>query len=141
MREMNQNHMGTRIRNLRLERGMTQENVANGIGISRTCMANYETGKRHPDPLILRRLSQLLGVSVEFLIGTSKVRNYTLCEEETKDFERAIESKQGYGDVLYLSDMDSVSRVEILDYYEYLRERPKNKRLMQTQKEQIEYGK
>ncbi|MBQ3554579.1 MAG: helix-turn-helix transcriptional regulator [Clostridia bacterium] len=141
MREMNQNHIGTRIRNLRLERGMTQENVANGIGISRTCMANYETGKRHPDLLIVRRLSQLLGVSVEFLLGTSKVRNYTLCEEETKNFERALQSKQAYGDVLYLSDMDSVTRVEILDYYEYLKMRPRNKYPTQVKKAQTEDGK
>ena len=141
MSEIKKNQIGARIRNLRLERGMTQENVANGIGISRTCMANYETGKRHPDNLILKRLSQLLGVSVEYLLGTSKVRHYTLREDEAKDFERALQSKQAYGDVLYLSDIDSVSRVEILDYYEYLKTRHKNKCCIPNQKAQIEYGK
>ncbi len=128
MREIKQENFAQRIRELRLEHGMTQEDVARWIGVSRGCMANYETGKRRPDALIVRRLSKLLGVSTDFLLGVTQIRSYTLSETVMNDFAQAWDETEKYGDVLHLGEMDSVSRMEILDYYEYLKQHPRRKR-------------
>lgn len=57
------------LRIARKHRNMTQLQVANCLGISRSAYSHYETGFRDPDTDNLVRLADLLGVSVEFLLG------------------------------------------------------------------------
>lgn len=51
---------------LRIERekaGMTQKEVAEKIGVSRSAYTLYETGKRQPDPLQIKKMAKALGIS------------------------------------------------------------------------------
>ena len=57
------------LRVARKHRNMTQLQVANHLGISRSAYSHYETGFRDPDTDNLIRLADLFGVSVEFLLG------------------------------------------------------------------------
>ncbi len=106
---------------LRLEQGKTQEEIAQMLGISRGCLANYETGKRQPDQEMLKKLAELLGVSVDFLINCSDVRNVTLNEEELKVHTRANEKLKEYGDIINLNEVNVVSRIELVDFFQYLK--------------------
>jgi transcriptional regulator with XRE-family HTH domain len=48
-------HVGTRIRELRVSRGLTQEQLADLIGIERTRVTEYETGRHEPThPMLVR---------------------------------------------------------------------------------------
>ena len=49
----------------RRAKGMTQEELAEALGVSRATVANYETGRRVPDAHMLLSLSQLLDLSFE----------------------------------------------------------------------------
>ena len=62
------------LRIARKHRNMTQLQVANCLGISRSAYSHYETGFRDPDTDNLVRLADLLGVSVEFLLGIDEPR-------------------------------------------------------------------
>jgi transcriptional regulator with XRE-family HTH domain len=41
-------HIGTRIAKRRHQRGMTQEDLADALGVSKSTVANWETGKHLP---------------------------------------------------------------------------------------------
>lgn len=55
------------IRLLRTQRGMTQEEVAERIGVSRQAIAKWEKGDTLPDIDSCIRLADLFGVSLEML--------------------------------------------------------------------------
>ena len=65
------NITGDRLRKLRNEKDMSQEAVANYIGISRTAYNKYERGVIRPVRK-LQELSQLFGVSTDYILGQSE---------------------------------------------------------------------
>jgi transcriptional regulator with XRE-family HTH domain len=61
--------IGPNLTRLRKKAKLTQEELANKIGVHRGTYANYEAGKREPDLKTLRKIADLHEVSVDYLIG------------------------------------------------------------------------
>ncbi len=61
--------LGQRIAQLRKERGLTQVQLAEILGVSQQHMQSFEKGRRRVPVSALPRLSKVLGVPVEALIG------------------------------------------------------------------------
>ncbi len=64
----NPREIGERIRAIRQERRITQEELANAVGVSRSAVAQWETGRSGQITGNLARIAQVLGVGVEFLM-------------------------------------------------------------------------
>lgn len=65
------------LKSLRINKHMTQQELAKHLGISRATVAGYETKGKQPDYDKLIALSKLFNVSVDYLIGnTSKSSNH-----------------------------------------------------------------
>lgn len=60
--------MATRIKALREQRGMTQEQLAEKAGVSRTYLARLETARQDPTLSTLEKLAKALGVKATRLI-------------------------------------------------------------------------
>src|SRR6266705_405568 len=60
-----QNQIGKRISELRKMRGLSQENLAKSVKLSRPSLAQVELGNRSIDVLELQRLSMVLGFSLD----------------------------------------------------------------------------
>ena len=61
--------------NLRAARermGLTQQQVADAMEISKSAYCGYETGKRHPDVHKIRQLSQILEITADELLNTGQ---------------------------------------------------------------------
>lgn len=59
-----------RLKKLREEHRMTQEDLANYLKITRQAVGNYEQGSRFPkDEYILNALADLFNVSLDYLLG------------------------------------------------------------------------
>lgn len=56
------------LRRLRRENGMTQEQVAQRLGVTRQALSGYELGRTRPDIDTLMRLADIYGVSLEDLL-------------------------------------------------------------------------
>ena len=54
---------------LRLSHKLTQQEVANILGVDRTTYVKYETGKSEPTFETLVRLADYFGVSTDYLLG------------------------------------------------------------------------
>ena len=59
--------IGSRIRTLRRARGLTQDTLAVSTGVSRSAVAQWETGRAGQMGGKLRRIAEALGVSVSML--------------------------------------------------------------------------
>ncbi|MBO5128863.1 MAG: helix-turn-helix transcriptional regulator [Oscillospiraceae bacterium] len=60
--------IGKNIRQLRLHRNMTQDELAEKLFVTRQTVSNYETGKSRPDVDMLVRISEVLGTDIQQLI-------------------------------------------------------------------------
>ena len=103
----------TRLRCLRLARGMTQQMVAENLNIHRTTYTKYETGKASPDQESLLTLARLFRVSVGYLLGQED----SICRTES-----ALENGAG---ITTLSPQEQ----ELLQTFRRLSE-PDQKRLL-----------
>lgn len=66
---MEQISIGDRLRSLRIEKGVSQDQAAESCGISRIALARYETGTRAPRAEMVSRLADYYGVTVDYLLG------------------------------------------------------------------------
>ena len=58
-----------RLVQLRKKRGLTQQQIADEIGVNRGSYSNWEKGKREPSFENLIKLADLLDVSLDWLFG------------------------------------------------------------------------
>ena len=66
--------LGERIRELRKARGMTQEELADTLGVTQALIASYETARRSIPLRKLVVLADALGISIEEVVGRSPAR-------------------------------------------------------------------
>lgn len=64
--------MGTdRIKQLRKQKGLTQKEMAETVGVGVSTVAMWESGKRTPSFKLLNDLSDLFDKSIDYILGTS----------------------------------------------------------------------
>jgi len=61
--------MGERLRELRLKRNLSQDEVARHIGITRSAYSHYEINNRQPVYDTLIKLASFFHVSLDYIIG------------------------------------------------------------------------
>lgn len=61
--------LGERIRRLRTGARMTQGDLAERLGVSKSAVGMYEQGRREPPYEVLLRIGELFGVSVDWLLA------------------------------------------------------------------------
>ena len=57
--------MITRLRELRLKRGLTQQQLADALGVSRQTIISIETGKYDPSLPLAFKIAQFMGAKIE----------------------------------------------------------------------------
>lgn len=62
--------VGERIKALRTIFGLTQEELAKELDISRSSLSLYETGKREPDYELLRKICKYFNVTADYLLNS-----------------------------------------------------------------------
>ena len=97
--------LGLRIKQLREELKLNQEELAKKLNISPSTIAMYETNRRQPNYDILENLSNIFNCSLDYLLGKSNIRNPEeikfanaggidiegLSEEEINEIQRQVE--------------------------------------------------
>lgn len=61
------------IKRLRLERGITQEQLASMLKVSRSTIGMYETGSREPDFETCEAIADIFNVDMDYLLGRTSV--------------------------------------------------------------------
>lgn len=60
--------LGDNLKRIRTEKGLSQTDVANSLGVSRGFVSNIESGKRNPTLSTITRLANAVGVTPDELL-------------------------------------------------------------------------
>ena len=60
-----------RIKVLRLEKGLTQAELGQTVGVIQTAIGKYERGELEPNISLLTKLADYFGCSIDYLVGRS----------------------------------------------------------------------
>lgn len=66
---------GQKLKNLRIDNGLTQEQLAEKIFVTRTAISKWETGKGYPGIDSLKAISSLFHISIDELISEADIEN------------------------------------------------------------------
>ena len=64
--------IGNRLRNLRKEKGLTQDELSKMLNVTKSTISYYENSKRTPTIANLHELANVFNVSFDYLIGNDK---------------------------------------------------------------------
>lgn len=67
--------IASRLKILRAEKGMTQEEMSVAIHINRATIASWETGRAIPDSDTIKSLADFFNCSTDYLLGRTNIRN------------------------------------------------------------------
>ncbi|WP_455125160.1 helix-turn-helix domain-containing protein [Ruminococcus sp.] len=119
-------NVSKRIVSLREEKGETQQELANAIGITRQSLSRYEIAARTVNAEVLGALARHFGVSADYLLGLSDVRSTeqdmrTACEV-TQLSEKAVKmlkDNAGYKEAFYQEKLLPIlnAMLETKDFY------------------------
>ena len=97
-------NIGENIRRLRRSADMTQEQLADKLGVAYQSVSRWENGTTYPDMELLPALSSIFGVMVDELLGM----------EENKKKERIIERYDEYYELCAKDDADPEAVVSLM---------------------------
>jgi len=111
-----------RLKQIRQESGISQRELAHILGISRTCLSNYETGARQPDRELLNQIAEHFNVLTDYLIENTSASILELSEDEAQTFLYLKSYVQKRGTTLDLYALNARNRTALLRYYAHLQE-------------------
>jgi transcriptional regulator with XRE-family HTH domain len=76
----------------RIKAGLTQQQIADEIGITKSTYCGYETAKRNPDPQRIKQLAKVLHISADTLLdtGIEKEKAPAAAKAETGEITREM---------------------------------------------------
>jgi transcriptional regulator with XRE-family HTH domain len=63
--------IGSNIRELRIQRSMTQREVANSLSVTVQAVSKWEQGRSYPDLLLLLPIANMFSVTLDELFGNT----------------------------------------------------------------------
>lgn len=116
------------LREFRLKRGWSQEDLANKLGTSKQVISRYELGQRNPKVATLQEWAKKLNVPEERLLRTEeemrKLVTPQMLEEAHGDLEEAFEYAVMMGDIKIDMPKDKIDQ-EDYDVLEALHQNPR----------------
>lgn len=85
-----------RIKMLREDLGMTQQDLADKIEGAKSSVAMYEKGDRKPSLEVLVKLSEIFNCSIDYLLGKSDIRNSENNADDLLDLAKVGFTKENY---------------------------------------------
>ena len=80
---------GMRLKDLRTQAGLTQKQLAEQIGVTKSVVSFYELRERTPSPEVLVKLATVFHVSSDYLLGIEKGRSIDITGLDPED-EKAV---------------------------------------------------
>ncbi|MBN2980156.1 helix-turn-helix domain-containing protein [Cohnella algarum] len=88
--------LGSRIKKLRKERGLTQDDIGRHLGMGRSNVGHIENGRTIPTSETLDKIANILGTTTDYLLGRSNDPHgkpyYSLTDKDDKDIARKLEA-------------------------------------------------
>ena len=84
-------NMGDKLKSLRIEKKLTQKQVADRIGLAISAVSSYESGSRYPYYDVLVKLARMFHVSTDYLLGITDKRNIDVTGLNDNEIELVLQ--------------------------------------------------
>lgn len=81
-------YFGENLKRLRLQKNLTQEKLADFLGVSFQSISKWERGDTYPDITMLPSIASFFGVSADELLGVDKAKRDEMIANYIEEFER-----------------------------------------------------
>ena len=106
------------LKQFRTEKNLSQQQLADMLFVERSTIANWETGRRIPDAVLLLRISKCLDIDINILLetidNTVEEPNIIMVDDESIILKGGMSVighfSQRFGHRLYFSDRSAVIR-------------------------------
>lgn len=94
--------IGSKLKNARHEKGLTQEHAAELLGVSRQTISNWENNKSYPDIISVIKMSGFYSVSLDHLLKEDNTMNQTY-QEFLKESTNSVKAKKNLSRIVIIS--------------------------------------
>ncbi len=98
------------LREARKEKGLTQSEIAEAMNITKSTYCGYETGKRQPDVMKIKQISEILGIPADRLLqtGHEDAQRVSAKEQSMIDlFRQMTPEEKAMAEIMLKSLLDS----------------------------------
>lgn len=105
-----------RLKEIREDNDYSRKDLATAVNVTTAAISNYENGNREPDFITLKKISEYLNVSVDYLIGHTDVNMSP--QDMKKPFYKDVSTGQLLNKLVNLNPKSRRLLIEILDCIE-----------------------
>jgi len=87
---MDKKKIGLRIKGLRAENGLSQEDLSKRLGIDRTTLSKIESGENTPTARILIELKRIFSVSIDWILTGVGFREHAEAEDYSEGVKELL---------------------------------------------------
>lgn len=116
---------GSRLKEARKSKKLTQIEVASTLGIDDTTISKYENDKSEPDNETLKKLSALYDVSIDYLVGRTADPKRVLKEQARQLIDmvdRNLNDEEVVANLNLILDGQLVEKEEVLIFISLIRQ-------------------
>ncbi len=77
---------GERLKALRLSKSLTQQQLSDKLGLTKSVISAYETDLRLPSYDVLKHIAVIFGVTTDYLLGMSKEKTIDASKLSESDY-------------------------------------------------------
>ncbi len=136
--------LGKKIKQLRLNKGITQETLANALGVSYQAVSRWENETTMPDITLLPQISVFFGVSIDELFEFTEDSQYKRIEnmlnEKLSLSDTEFENAKDFLEKQINKDSGNVSAVKLLAWLYFHRSKSSNLRAVEYAKRALQLG-
>lgn len=115
-----------RLKEIRLSKKLTQQQLAEQVGLAKPTISCYEKGKREPNILMVKKIAKTLNVSLDYLVGLD---NDPTPKKNISPINNGTEKYKTITDMLDTMNTTGIKKVEdyttdLVDSGKYTREQP-----------------
>ena len=78
---------GSKLKELRAQNGLTQKQLAEQLGITKSVVSFYERQERTPSPEVLRKMAAIFRVSTDFLLDIDSTKRLDVSDLDEDDIQ------------------------------------------------------
>ena len=107
--------IGMKIKNARIKANLTQEQVAEFLGVSRQTISNWETEKTYPDIVSVVKMSDLYHVSLDHLLKEEKpMSNYL---DYLKESTNVVKSRNKFSKLILITTYLAIWAISLIVFW------------------------
>ncbi|QUH20415.1 helix-turn-helix domain-containing protein [Alkaliphilus sp. B6464] len=106
-----------RLRSLRKDLNLTQEELAQKLNKTRSTIAGYETERKQPDYETLKFIADFFDVSIDYLLGRTHDRNPTVRISIEEEPDKCKKSNEIFEDIENLSPESQEELKKLIELY------------------------